>query len=187
MRRIATAIAVLACALPASSAAYPRGDRAPEVHSSGRLASLGQIGEVPQLQIDLLAAINQLRQDRGLGPLRPSDALATTALAHSLSMAKHGFFAHEGFNGSPFWQRIRPRYRPGANRLWEVGENLLWSSSRLSAQQALAMWLQSPPHRRNLLSAGWREIGIGAVHADGAPGVYGGQSVTILTADFGTR
>jgi uncharacterized protein YkwD len=187
MRWIATAIAVIACALPTGIAAHPRGDRAPGVHASGLLASLQAISEVPQLQVELLAAINQARQDKGLGALRVSNALAKSALGHSLSMAKHGFFAHEGLDGSPFWQRIRPRYRPGAHGSWGVGENLLWASSRLSAQQALEMWLQSPPHRRNLLSGTWREIGIGAVHADAASGVYGGQAVTILTADFGAR
>jgi uncharacterized protein YkwD len=45
----------------------------------------------------------------------------------------------------------------------------------------------SPGHRENLLSQRWREIGISAVHASSAPGVYGGQEVTIVTADFGLR
>ena len=45
----------------------------------------------------------------------------------------------------------------------------------------------SPGHRANLLSPRWREIGIAAVHAASAPGVYGGHEVTIVTADFGVR
>ena len=150
-------------------------------------ATLQEVAAVPQLQVELIAAINQVRQERGLGPLRLNGTLVKTAFNHSLSMAKRGFFAHEGYDGSPFWQRIKPRYRPGNYGSWAVGENLLWASPSLSAHQAVDLWLQSPSHRRNLLSDTWREIGIGAVRAAGAPGVYGGQSVTILTADFGVR
>jgi hypothetical protein len=38
-----------------------------------------------------------------------------------------------------------------------------------------------------LLTARWREVGLSAVHVNSAPGVYGGNAVTILTADFGVR
>jgi uncharacterized protein YkwD len=49
------------------------------------------------------------------------------------------------------------------------------------------MWLNSPPHRKNLLTPGWREIGLSAVHVAAAPGVFEGRETTIVTADFGTR
>jgi uncharacterized protein YkwD len=45
----------------------------------------------------------------------------------------------------------------------------------------------SPPHRENLLSREWREIGIAAIHFSSAPGEYEGRPVTIVTADFGAR
>jgi uncharacterized protein YkwD len=64
---------------------------------------------------------------------------------------------------------------------------MVWASPGLSADQALEMWLNSPPHRKNLLTPAWREIGLGAVRALAAPGVYQGRDVTILTADFGVR
>ena len=68
-----------------------------------------------------------------------------------------------------------------------MGENLVWASPDLSADQAIQMWLNSPPHRKNLLTPEWREVGLGAVRALDAPGVYEGLDVTILTADFGVR
>ena len=49
------------------------------------------------------------------------------------------------------------------------------------------MWLASPEHRRILLTRSWRQIGLAAIRADNAPGVYGGQSVVILAAEFGIR
>ena len=100
---------------------------------------------------------------------------------------KHGFFSHSGWNGSPFWQRIKAKYKPLPSSHWGVGENMVWASPGLSAGQAIEMWLASPPHRQELARAGWREVGLGAIRALAAPGVYEGLDVTILTADFGVR
>jgi uncharacterized protein YkwD len=47
--------------------------------------------------------------------------------------------------------------------------------------------MTSAPHRENILSSEWREIGIGAAHFASAKGTFGGGSVTIVTADFGAR
>jgi uncharacterized protein YkwD len=47
--------------------------------------------------------------------------------------------------------------------------------------------MNSPEHRANLLNRKWREMGLSAVHEVNAPGVYGGDEVTIVTADFGVR
>jgi uncharacterized protein YkwD len=172
---------VLVTAAPAAAVAQSRDEPA-----STPLGTQ-QVVEMPDLQLAILGAINDLRQSKGLGRLRLSRALVSTAVGHSVSMAKHGFFAHEGYDGSAFWERIKARYRPGPRGKWEVGENLLWASPSLSAEQAVTLWLQSPPHRKNLLSAVWREIGLGAVHAVAAPGIYQGLDVTVLTADFGRR
>jgi uncharacterized protein YkwD len=70
---------------------------------------------------------------------------------------------------------------------WAVGENLLWSSGQLNATAAVELWLNSPSHREIMLDPHWREVGVGAVYADSAQGIYGGRDVTIVTADFGVR
>jgi uncharacterized protein YkwD len=69
----------------------------------------------------------------------------------------------------------------------EVGENLLWSSPDVDPQGALNLWVSSPEHRANLLTARWREIGVSAIHVAAAPGTYNGLDVTIVTTDFGVR
>ena len=145
------------------------------------------VATVSTLEDEVLTAINDLRASNGLSQLRLNSALSLAALGHSQSMAKRGFFSHDGYNGAPFWARIKPRYRPQRGNFWGVGENMVWSSPDLSADQAIQMWLDSPPHRKNLLTPSWREVGLGAVRALGAPGVYDGLDVTILTADFGVR
>ena len=139
------------------------------------------------LENAVLVEINALRARHGLAKLRFSSRLNAAADVHSRSMAKRGFFAHESADGSAFWKRVRRYYPVGNYRLWSVGENLLWSSPNVSSEEAVRLWLNSPPHRKNLLSRQWREVGLAAVHVQAAPGVYGGREVTIVTADFGVR
>jgi uncharacterized protein YkwD len=139
------------------------------------------------LESRLLREINTTRAAHGLRGLRWSRRLTAAANQHSASMAAKGYFSHESANGGSFWRRIAGFYGYRGYRQWSVGENLLWSSPSVSPGGALQMWMNSPPHRENLLSRSWREIGLSAVHANSAPGVYGGRAVTVVTADFGVR
>jgi uncharacterized protein YkwD len=175
------AFAVLIVAAALGSTAASAGGHGLWTARSERVTGL------PQLEAQLLAQINDLRRSHRLVPLRGSAALAAAAREQSLSMAQHGFFAHESLGGAPFWKRVETRYRKPVNGWWSVGENLVWGSPSLGARRALQLWLDSPPHRQNLLKPAWREVGIAAVHASSAPGVFEGLDVTILTADFGYR
>ena len=139
------------------------------------------------LEQGVLADINTLRRDHGLAPLRLSTALTAAARQHSTEMAARGYFSHNSASGSSFDRRIARYYPVGGTHYWSVGENLLWSSPDVDAGGALNMWWNSPEHRRNMLTARWRDIGISAVHVAAAPGAYGGREVTIVTTDFGVR
>jgi len=140
-----------------------------------------------QLQTALLGQVNALRAANGLGRLRLSTALSAAAGRHSTEMARRGYFSHDSANGASFSSRIEQFYSPRGFHSWTVGENLLWASPDVGALRALKLWLASPPHRANLLSPRWREIGLAAVHSTSAPGVYGGRPATVVTADFGAR
>ncbi len=139
------------------------------------------------LEQGVLANVNALRREHGLAPLRLSSALAAAARQHSTEMASRGYFSHSSANGSSFDRRIARFYPIGHRRYWSVGENLLWSSPDVDAAGALNMWFNSTEHRKIMLTARWREIGLAAVHLSSAPGTYGGREVTIVTADFGIR
>src|SRR5438046_2860856 len=169
-----TALAVAAFAL--SIVATPAGATTQRPASS--MSSLEQ---------GVLANVNTLRRAHGLAPLRYSSELAAAARQHSSEMAGRGYFSHSSANGSSFDRRIARYYPMGGRRYWSVGENLLWSSPDVDAAGALAMWFNSPEHRKNMLTARWREIGLSAVHVSAAGGAYGGREVTIVTADFGVR
>ena len=171
--RAGFAVLVLALAAVAASPTSAR-QQAPRTIAARNALEAGVLGE-----------INTLRRQHGLAPLRLNVRLRAAADAHSTSMASRGFFSHTSADGTAFWRRVQ-RYYP-RTRYWSVGENLLWSSPDVDPAGALRMWLNSPSHRKNLLTARWREVGLSAVHVNSAPGVYGGNAVTILTADFGIR
>ncbi|MGZ4338380.1 MAG: CAP domain-containing protein [Gaiellaceae bacterium] len=135
----------------------------------------------------VLAQLNHVRLEHGLVPLHLNIRLSESADEHSREMGSDGYFAHASFDGTTYWKRIEQWYRWSGYQVWSVGENLLWSSPDLSPATALKMWMQSPEHRANILNPNWREIGIAAVHSDGAPGTFGGLPVTIITTDFGVR
>jgi uncharacterized protein YkwD len=139
------------------------------------------------LEQGVLTKLNALRRQKGLVPLRRSPGLAAAASQHSSEMANRGYFGHNSADGSSFDRRIAHFYPRGRRRYWAVGENLLWSTSEVDAAGALDIWLNSPEHRRIILSARWREFGLGAVQVASAPGVYSGRAVRIVTADFGVR
>ena len=142
--------------------------------------------ELRALELDVVARINGQRGARGLKPLRVSRGLTAAAAYHSREMGLNGFFEHESLNGAPFWKRIERFYPSGRSR-WAVGENIFYESPDTTARSTVHEWMTSPPHRENILSPEWREIGIGAAHFASAKGTFGGDSVTIVTADFGAR
>jgi uncharacterized protein YkwD len=142
---------------------------------------------VTQLETDVLARLNTVRRDHGLVPLKLSPTLSKAAEAHSLQMGTDGYFAHESADGSVFWKRLERFYPARGWSYWAVGENLLWSSPDVDGPEALKLWMGSPEHKKNILTAKWREIGISAVKIPAAPGTYNGLDVTIVTTDFGVR
>ena len=142
---------------------------------------------LPTLNHQVLAAVNRFRAVHGLVALRESAALDRSARQHSLEMGRQGYFAHDSADGSSFWQRIKRYYPQQGSSYWSVGENLVWRSPNLGAAKAMSLWIASPPHRANLLSKQWRQVGVSAVGVVHAPGVYGGRNVTIITTDFGVR
>jgi uncharacterized protein YkwD len=135
----------------------------------------------------VLQAVNRFRVAHGLHPLHESRELDRSARQHSLEMGRVGYFGHSSADGTTFWRRIRHYYGMGSSGYWTVGENLLWASPNVSTSRAMGMWIASPEHLRNLLAPQWRDLGVSAVRVVGAPGVFHGLRVTIITTDFGAR
>jgi uncharacterized protein YkwD len=139
------------------------------------------------LESGVLQQLNKIRVQHKLAPLKLSGRLSEASAQHSKEMAADGYFEHASDDGTLFWKRIGRWYGPKGFHYWSVGENLLWSSPGVDSVGAAKLWMNSPEHRANILTAAWREIGISAVHMAAAPGVYKGLEVTIITTDFGVR
>jgi uncharacterized protein YkwD len=146
------------------------------------------VSSTPQLAGALVAEVNRTRRARGLRPLKYSAPLTTAATAHAEALATAGMFTHAWpSTGRLFSSWIRGFYSPRGFRVWSVGENLLWASPGFTPPNAVQQWLDSPTHRRVMLTPSWREIGIGVVSTAAAPGAYGGNDVQIAAAEFGIR
>lgn len=128
-------------------------------------------GTVTQTDRQVLDELNRVRAAHGLAAFRIDPALQRAARAHSNDMLRRGYFSH-----GDFASRIR---RFGA-RGPILAENLGWASGRGRVRTIVRMWLQSPPHRANVLRPGFRRIGIG-----GVVGRFSGASgAMVVTADF---
>ena len=128
-------------------------------------------------QKELLKEINAARREHGRAPLKLSKVLAKPARGHSSWVARTGNLTHDGADGKPFYVRL---YRAGFPRTKAVGENLgiISDCATNVAAQMVQMWLDSPAHRRVMLSPRFRVVGLGVVaDADCANTAY--------TADFG--
>ncbi len=159
------------------------------VAGSSAAADSGAAGvdSLPRLDQGILVQLNAVRASYGLKPLRISSELQRAAAFHSQTMLSQGFFAHDDPDGVSFSSRLKRFYTPAGFASWTAGENLLYSSARTSAGSAIKAWLDSPPHRRNMLDPDWREVGIASMHAPAAGGMFGGNSTYVITMDFGAR
>lgn len=135
-------------------------------------------GETPPYVTDLEClerltheAANAARREAGLAPLAWADDVAAVAQAHSEDMVRRGFVAHVTPDGVGPPQRLAAAgvdcsagsaeniafhspvllLRTQATAAGEV-DTVVWGDRALAGGEPVAMWLDSPPHRRNLLN-----------------------------------
>lgn len=138
----------------------------------------------PDYQVSVLCLLNAERRDRGLVALDPQEQLMQAAIGHSEDMRRLSYFEHTDPDGTTFLQRITATGYLQGTKTWQVGENMAWGSLLLGTPRALMRsWMQSSPHRANVLEPRYRDVGIGAV--SGSPNNPLASSAMILTADFG--
>lgn len=107
------------------------------------------------------AAINELRADRDLQPLRMARRVRLVARDRSRDMRKYHYLGHvspSGRDAATLLSDRNVRYREGS-------ENIGWSTFVGWAQSAdviVDAWYDSRGHRRNLLSDDYDAVGIGA-------------------------
>jgi uncharacterized protein YkwD len=134
----------------------------------------------------VLALINEQRRLNGCDvDLTISAQLSAAAADHSRDMALNDFFGHDGSDKST----MESRAMDAGYNYSILAENI--QAGAPSPQEVVngsAGWMQSPPHRANILNCGLRETGIGYYYQANdqvIPGV-GGPFRHYWTQDFGT-
>ena len=121
-----------------------------------------------QFRQDILKYTNQFRQRRGLPALALDQKASSLAQEHSSDMADRVVgFGHAGF------QERTDQLRAVYGRYIATGENVAYG--RLSAKEVVNIWINSPPHRKNLLG-NFNKVGIGIA--------YDGQGIAYFTQLF---
>ena len=140
------------------------------------------------LEAEVLEGINALRAQDIVRPLVRSSGLGRAATLHSRVMLRDGFFDHEWPDGTGPLRRAMRFLPPSAGaKQWRIGETIQWRVGAPGAGTVIARWMTSALHRRILLSPSYREVGVAAVRADRAPGVFGGRTVTVIVVVLGSR
>jgi uncharacterized protein YkwD len=139
-----------------------------------------------QMESSITCLINDQRTTHGLQPVTPNTDLRQAALSHSNEMISESYFEHTSPSGLTFMDRIEQYgYMDGA-RTWTVGENLVWGNGELSTPQALVTaWMNSPPHRENLLRSTFQELGLAAVA--GTPVNSSDLTGVTVSSEYGYR
>ena len=118
-------------------------------------------------EADYITEINDLRTSFGLAPLAVSPELTAAADRHSTDMETNGFLGHDGSDGTtPITRTLEAGYGYPAGRENAFGcreDNLRSCQVNppfTSISNPVPSWKSSAGHRRNLLSATHRELGL---------------------------
>jgi uncharacterized protein YkwD len=178
-RKIFSAIAVAAIWMLVAGSSASGADCGPV---NSEVDSISQA----QMESSITCLINDQRTTQGLQPVAPNTDLRQAALSHSNEMVNQGYFEHTSPAGLSFMDRIEQYgYMDGA-RSWTVGENLVWGTGPLSTPQSLVTaWMNSPPHRENLLRPTFRELGVAAVA--GTPVSRSDLTGVTVSSEYGYR
>ena len=125
-------------------------------HTGRFMLKLKNLGDLDDIRDDVIRITNKKRRKRGLDPLTGDSLLHEAAQGHADEMDSFGrYLGHDSADG-----------RDPGDRMDEVDyewrtyrENV--ASGQRSAKEVVKSWMNSPGHRKNLLSEDISEIGIG--------------------------
>ena len=112
--------------------------------------------DVVRVQRELLVSVNKARHSQGLSPLRWSNSLATAARQHAAVMAERGTAQHD-FEGEA---GLSDRVKQAGAHFSSLSENVTQGPT---AEFVHSQFMNSAPHRSNILDGDMDSIGIGVV------------------------
>ncbi len=115
---------------------------------------------LPPVEAGLFGMTNAARSEQGLAPLKWDDPLAEAARAHAELLVKNGQLAHE----YPGEANLALRVAQAGAHFQSVAENIAEGPGIESIQKG---WMNSPPHRANILDPGLNAVGFAVVERGG--------------------
>jgi uncharacterized protein YkwD len=171
---------------PTTSTTTSSGGQLAVVSSCGNVSSIPSAVNSTSDQAAVLCLLNNERAKAGLVALRLDAQLTAASLAHSQDMVANKFFAHDSPSGSSPVSRMRSVGYIPSSGAWQVGENIAWGSGSYgSLGSIMQAWMNSPPHRENILDPAFRDVGVGI--APGVPQTGLQLAGATYTTDFGQR
>jgi uncharacterized protein YkwD len=120
--------------------------------------------------------VNWARRQEHRSRLLRRSALTRAAELKGQSVASCGQFSH-----TPCGTAVTSGVSAAGYRYATFGENLFAATGSVTPRQVVNAWLQSPPHRANMLSGRFRHVGAAPVRASG---LLGGADAVVWTATF---
>jgi uncharacterized protein YkwD len=152
-----SAAVVVGCATVPARSQPP----APAGQASSRTEKASPEPDLADLRAQVVEAHNRIRGAAGLPTLSVSDKLQAAAQAHAQDMAARQKMTHVGKRGSSPFDRIKSQGYPYRR----AGENI--AAGSFGVDRLMKGWMDSPPHKRNILG-GFSQIGVGcAIGEDG--------------------
>ena len=114
-------------------------------------------GKYAEIERYVHRKVNTRREDRDRDRLEGHPKLIDAAQSHARDMAKRGFYSHTDPDGTGPGERI-----PG--KRWSENINKEYDGGRhpsTIAENAVASWMQSAGHRRNILNREFSRSGVG--------------------------
>jgi uncharacterized protein YkwD len=124
----------------------------------------------------VLTLVNAERAKAGLKPVVAEPRLARIASAHAADMARKSFVGHAGSDGAGMIDRA---LRGGYGYAY-IAENV--AGGQKTPETAVASWMSSGGHRRNILAPEATQIGVGHAVEGGRAPKYGTYWVIVLGA-----
>jgi len=124
----------------------------------------------------LLSATNAQRSANGVAALSLNAKLNSAAQAKANDMVARDYWSHQTPDGQEPWVFFN---NAGYDYL-AAGENLAYGFS--SSSTTIDGWMGSPPHKANLLSTTFLEVGFGIANS---PNFVGKGPQTVVVAEYG--
>lgn len=124
----------------------------------------------------LLTATNSQRTGNGVATLKANSLLNTAAQAKAEDMVARNYWSHQTPDGKQPWVFMT---NAGYQYL-SAGENLAYGF--MTSSDTITGWMNSPPHKANLLSDNFTEVGFGMANS---PNYVGSGQQTVVVAMYG--